>query len=240
MMHISDWLPTFSKLAGYNIDGPIDGKDLWNALADDSSKSRREILAHHDAATPFMAYISDNFKLMLGSANGGLFDRWLSTPIDKSEENSTFGNNYGEAILSSIGGRLLSKYSRSREHRTNSSLNDCREEILTANEITEIRSKAQITCNGQIPPNENAHDACNPLVAPCLFDIVNDPCETTNVATKYPKIVNKLKAKLRYYSSIAAPFRNKPADPQCNPAHFEGIWTWWRDKLNSRNNYMHM
>lgn len=236
MIHISDWLPTFAKLAGYNVDGRIDGKDVWNALSDDASKARKEILAHHDAATPFMDYISDNFKLMLGSANDGLFDRWLSTPIDVSEQNSSFGEYYAEAILSSVGGRILSKYSNTKKHRINSNLNDHSSVVITPNEISEIRSKAKITCKGRKPPNENSHDACHSLVSPCLFDIFNDSCETTNLAMKFPKIVVKLKAKLDYYSSIAAPLRNELPDPHCNPAFFNGIWTWWRDKLNVHNN----
>lgn len=234
MIHISDWLPTFAKLAGYNVDGGIDGVDVWPALTDNLPKSRNEVLAHHDLATPFMAYISDNFKLMVGTANKGRFDRWLSTPIEPTEQNSTFGTNYGKAILSSVGGRVLSKYSQTKEDRANRSSSNPTG-MITANEITEIRSKAQITCNGFTPPNENAHDACHPLVAPCLFDVFRDPCETTNLASKFPEIVQKLKAKLDYYSSIAAPFRNKPADPQSNPADFNGVWTWWRDELNNHN-----
>lgn len=232
MIHISDWLATFAKIARFDVEGPIDGKDVWNALADNLPSPRKEILAHHDAATPFMAYISDNFKLMLGSANHGKYDRWLSTPINSSEQNSTFGKNYGETILSSIGGRILSKYSMTKKISANSSSNGHSGGIITANEINEIRSKAQITCNGHKPPNENSHEACHPLVSPCLFDIFRDPCETTNLARKFPKIVQKLKAKLEYYGEIAAPLRNKSADPKCNPANFKGIWTWWSDELN--------
>lgn len=228
MIHISDWLPTFATICGYKIDGPTDGIDQWKALADDVPNSRKEILAHHDSRTPFMAYISDNFKLMLGSANKGAFDQWLSKPIDSSEQNSTFGKNYGEVILSSMGGRILSKYSKTKKL----SANDNRDGIITANEINDIRSKAQITCNGQTPPNDDSHLACHPLSSPCLFDLFNDPCETTNLARKFPKIVQKLKAKLDYYGKIAAPFRNRPADPKCNPANFKGIWTWWTDELN--------
>lgn len=229
MIHISDWLPTFAKISGYNVEGTIDGIDMWNALAaDDSSSPRKEILAHHDSATPFMAYISDNFKLMLGSANKGLFDEWLSPPIDSSDQNSTFGKNYGDEILSSVGGRILSKYSKTKKLSTNGEHGG----IITANEINKIRSMAKVTCKGHTPPNKNSNMACHLLESPCLFDIFHDPCETTNLARKFPKIVEKLRTKLNYYGEIAAPFRNKPADPKCNPANFKGTWTWWTDELN--------
>lgn len=228
MIHISDWLPTFATLCGYKIDGAIDGIDQWLALSNDAPNVRNEILAHHDSRTPFMSYIRNNFKLMVGSANKGAFDQWLSKPIESSQQNSTFGKKYGEVILSSIGGRILSKYSKSKRILAN----DNHDGIITTDEINKIRSQAQITCNGHTPPNDGSHLACHPLVSPCLFDILNDPCETTNLAGKFPKIVEKLKAKLDYYGKMAAPFRNKQADPKCNPANFNGTWTWWTDELN--------
>lgn len=60
---------------------------------------------------------------------------------------------------------------------------------------------------------------CNALNEPCLFDIENDPCEITNLATKFPDIMMELENKLKYYGNIAKPIRNQPEDPRCNPAN---------------------
>lgn len=125
-----------------------------------------------------------------------------------------------DSILSSDAGQVLSKYS------VNIS------EPITKHEIDELRSKAIVTCNGYTPPSGDSLKACDRFASPCLFHIVDDPCETTNLASELPEIVATLKAKLDYYGNIAKPIRNKPADSLCDPANFGGVWTWWYDELN--------
>lgn len=235
LIHISDWLPTFAKIAGVNIDGHIDGKSVWTALSYDLPSPRREILAHHDSATPYMAYISDRFKLISGTTYDGMYDRWLSQPPNASEQNDTFGENYSDAILASDAGQVLSLYSKTNQANVQ---HQAENYLISKNEINEIRLNAQITCNGYKPNELNTTiGGCNPIVEPCLFDILRDPCETTNVASTYPDIVVELLDKLDYYGKIAKPIRNQPFDPRCDPANFGGIWTWWYDELNitSRN-----
>lgn len=234
-IHISDWLPTFAKIAGVNIEGTIDGRNVWNALSYNFPSPRREILAHHDPEVPFMAYISENFKLISGSTYKGFYDQWLSKPIDSSEENAAFGDVYAQAILSSNVGQALSKYSTTNKQQTENYVGTT-SETITDDEINEIRQKAKVTCNGFTPPNNDSIKACNPIVSPCLFDIHNDPCETTNLAKYFPDIVKKLQSKLDYYGRIARPIRNKPGDSRSNPADFNGTWTWWYDELNITTN----
>lgn len=225
-------MPTFAKIAGVNIDGPIDGKNIWSALSYNFESPRREILAHHDAATPYMAYISENFKLVKGTTYNGTYDQWLSKQIDPSEENYSFENDYSQEILSSEVGQLLSKYSSTKKNQTENYVGT-NSDIISDVEIDEIRTKAKVTCNGFTPPGDNnSVKSCNPLVSACLFDINNDPCETTNLASQFPEIVRKLELKLDYYGRIAKPIRNKPGDPRSNPATFDGVWTWWYDELN--------
>lgn len=232
LIHISDWLPTFAKIAGVNIDGPIDGKNVWNALSYNLASPRRELLAHHDAAAPYMAYVSENFKLVSGTTYKGNYDQWLSKQIDSSEENAAFKNAYSQAILSSDAGQVLSKYSSTKKNQTENYVGT-HSGIISDDEINEIRIKAKVTCNGYTPPRDNnSAKSCNPLVTACLFDINNDPCETMNLASQFPDIVKKLQSKLDYYGRIAKPIRNKPGDFRSNPANFDGIWTWWFDELN--------
>lgn len=231
-VHISDWLPTFAKIAGVNIDEHIDGRNVWTALSYNLPSPRSEILVHHDAATPYMAYISDNFKLVSGSTYGGIYDGWLSEPIDPMQQNATFGENYGKAILASTAGQILSKYSKTIKNPSQS--NDRNDQgIISEDEINKIRAEAIVTCNGYEPPANNSVEMCDPMVASCLFDITSDPCETTNLASQYPDVVMELEDKLDFYGSIALPIRNQPPDPQCNPANFGGIWTWWIDEMNN-------
>lgn len=225
-------MPTFAKIAGVDIDGKIlDGKNVWNALSYNLPSPRREILAHHDPEVPFMAYISDNFKLVSGTTYEGFYDRWLSEPINRSEENATFEENYSEAILTSDVGNVLLKYSTTQRIQFQNWVGS-NYGTISDDEIVEIRQKAAVTCNGYTPPNNNSIWACDPIESPCLFDIYSDPCETTNLASQYPDIVKKLQSKLDYYGRIAKPLRNKPSDRRSDPANFGGIWTWWYDELN--------
>lgn len=219
-------------MAGVEINDQIDGIDVWEALSSNKPSPRREILVHYDACkiNPFMAYIEDDFKLISRTTSMGHYDGWLSDPIDSSEQNSTFGEFYSHAILSSNVGKALSKYSKmKRIQHQNDEVSDFR--TITAEEISEIRSKAQVTCNEHKIPDSNSINACNPQETMCLFDILNDPCETTNVAAEFPEIVSKLKEKLDYYGSVAKPPRNQPLDTRSDPANFGGIWTWWYDVI---------
>lgn len=230
-VHITDWLPTFAKIADFALSNSIDGRDVWEALSYNLPSPRGEVLVHHDAATPYMSYISDDYKLVSGSTSNGTYDRWLSEPIDPAQQNATFADNYGQAILTSAVGQVLSKYSNMVENPFQPIGQNDRGTI-TEEEINKIRANAIITCNGHsISPNNNSVETCNPIIASCLFDIVNDPCETTNLASQYPDIVMELQSKLNYYGKIALPNRKKPSDPRCDPANFGGIWTWWYDEL---------
>lgn len=219
MVHITDWLPTLAHIAGLDIDCDIDGIDVWDALSSDLPSPRKEILVEYNPQVPYMAYISENYKLVSGTANQGLYDGWLSGPINPYEQNKHFAKRYSDAILSSNAGRAFLKYSKA----------------ITRSKIDEIRRKAQITCNGCSPPVSNSSRACDLLKGPCLFDISKDPCETTNIASDHPDIMAKLQAKLDYYARRAPPTRNPPMDTRCNPDNFDGVWTWWYDELNISN-----
>lgn len=48
----------------------------------------------------------------------------------------------------------------------------------TKEKMIELRNQATLQCT---PPTTNSVN-CKPLIAPCLFDIEKDPCETNNVA----------------------------------------------------------
>ena len=60
-----------------------------------------------------------------------------------------------------------------------------------------------------------------------LFNLADDPNERSNVADKYPDIVQKLKERIEFYNSTHIPQKHIPFDPRCNPANFGGVWTPW-------------
>lgn len=99
------------------------------------------------------------------------------------------------------------------------------------------------------PPNSNSHDTseaktgmihvecgkrplnytfnCWPTEAPCLFDVVSDPCEYNNIASGNPQIVSSLLQRLFEYASHAVPPANKPNDPRGDPKYHGGVWGPW-------------
>lgn len=88
-----------------------------------------------------------------------------------------------------------------------------------------MRNEATVTCNDKVPDVNN----CNPLITPCLFDIVVDPCENDNLAEKYPNIVKFMLSKLKDYNITAVPPGNLPIDPKGDPIFFDHTWTNFGD-----------
>lgn len=84
----------------------------------------------------------------------------------------------------------------------------------------------QINCKGtpgmEITP-------CNPQVAPCLFDVVADPCEQDNLAATNPDMVAFLTAKVAAYNETAVPPERKSIDPASDPRLWNNDWVPWLD-----------
>lgn len=232
MIHITDWLPTFAKLAGANVKKTIDGKNIWSALSLNKGSPRKNLLCHHDILTPYMSYISDNYKYVSGTTYNGQYDDWLSSNSDASEENDVFGRTYAQSILASDVGQALYKYS-SNKNENESNKNEIRNEGITISEINELRRISKITCKNVTKPSIDSPFYCNATISPCLFDLNNDPCEIRNLANERPVILARLKEKVDFYGKIAKKARNQPSDPRADPGHYGGIWTWWYDEIKN-------
>jgi hypothetical protein len=53
---------------------------------------------------------------------------------------------------------------------------------LTPAILQALRNEAEVICNSVSLYTRAGRAACKPLIAPCLFNIRNDPCEQTNLA----------------------------------------------------------
>lgn len=230
MIHITDWLPTFAKLAGAAIKTSIDGKNVWSALSLNKESPRKSVLCHHDIVTPYMSYISGNYKYVSGTTFDGQYDDWLSSNSDASEENVVFGRTYAQTILASDVGQALYKFSFARNE---SNKNEIGHQGITIPEINELRRITKITCKNIAKPSIDSPFYCNATVSPCLFDLSNDPCEMRNLAHERPHILARLQEKVDFYGKIAKWPRNQPRDPRADPGHYGGIWTWWYDEIKN-------
>lgn len=90
---------------------------------------------------------------------------------------------------------------------------------------------AVVTCGPQ--PAEPAK--CGVQDGPCLFNILEDPCEYTNVAEKEKDALNMMLQLLEKYKATMAPIRNKPYDKNANPKLHNGVWTAWCDEKPNTN-----
>lgn len=71
--------------------------------------------------------------------------------------------------------------------------------------------------------------SCQPHVAPCLFNIAEDPCEEYNVDEEHADIVGELTAALEQMSRTAVKPGNNPGDSDSNPKYWNNVWTNWKD-----------
>ena len=85
-----------------------------------------------------------------------------------------------------------------------------------------------ITC--PFPPPTEAQTSCQPDVAPCLFHIVNDPCEYFNIAEKNKPIVDSLSRRLDQYKLSKTPSLREAADPGADPHFYNNTWVSWQDQ----------
>lgn len=199
--HTSDILPTLASAAGIKIDW-VSGYDQWDVLSNGGKSPRKEIVSSLDNMIGFSAIISGQYKLVNGSTFDGEFDGHLGD----IEEFTMSDEFYANTILNSRAGRALTH------------------ENLTPSKIHNLRKKAKISCNEAANPMVD----CNPLVAPCLFNIINDPCERNNLANVYPSTLASLKQRMNDLVRTAAPVRRTYiSDPRCSPDLHQGNWEWW-------------
>lgn len=218
LFHISDLLPTFANLADIKISTSIDGMNIWDALSLNLESPRTDVLCNIDKDIPYVSYINNQWKYINGTTNNGKNDGWLDN-IDKTETHQSF-EKYGQSILNSITGQILAAHSTA--------------EPISSLEIERLRLQAKIVCQG----HEIGVDAtvCDPLVQPCLFNIIEDPCEENNIALYNLNVLRMMEDKVKEFSETVVLPRNKPSDPRCNPKFFNDTWTWWYDELGLDDN----
>lgn len=214
MFHITDWLPTFANLAGVTVESTsVDGKDIWPALSYTLNSPRENVLCHLDYVYGIKSYIRGDYKYVNGTTDDGIYDRWMDN-IDENETHQSFAK-YGESILNSTVGQALARYSLSE---------------LNPLAIDRRRQGSVITCNDVLMPIESQFQ-CRPLESPCLFNIIDDPCERKNIALLRPVMLRSMEMEINKYERTAKAVRNKPSDERANPANFDNTWTWWFDEL---------
>lgn len=216
-IYIADVLPTLAAAAGIALDLEylkIDGLNLWSALKYGYEAVEREIVHNIDDIFQYEVYSKGKWKYINGTTQEGLYDDWLSQrSLNDTARIDPRSPIYEQLVKSSPVWQELHKLTSS------ANLN-----------IKQLRDAASVHC---LYNDSTQGVACNPLESPCLFDLDTDPCEQQNLYEKYTnsKILNDMLERLEYFREHAHAINNKPADYRCDPAAFDGEWTWWEDIL---------
>jgi hypothetical protein len=92
-------------------------------------------------------------------------------------------------------------------------------------EILQLRAASTVTCT--VRPDATP---CNPITvsSPCLFDLKTDPCETNNLASVYPEVLQEMVDLVSKYELTLVPQLNKPPDVDgSDPRKFNNTWSPW-------------
>ncbi|XP_048514445.1 arylsulfatase B-like [Athalia rosae] len=200
LMHITDWLPTIYSVAGGNVTdlGEIDGVNQWPALRDGSASPRNSLLLTINEVSKVAGGIFGKFKLLKGH-NSQYPDFYgnISVTDDVPSYDPT-------SVLNSDAGRAIAGISNA---------------FVTSQKIIELRNRATISCP--------AFDQFVRCTNKCLFDMINDPCETVDISAKHPKIVERMENDLRRYNAVLMPQSKSEFDPASSPRNFGGVWLPW-------------
>lgn len=201
-MYVTDVLPTLAAAANIDInDNSIDGINQWETISSGAPSSRKEILYNIENVFGYSAIMSDGWKLVNGSEN-----------INNSD---WFGSSGEEDVNVSI----KSYIKNVMDAEASKSLPELNFESVKA-----LRKQATVTCNEKLEGIK-----CNPLIAPCLFNLIEDPCEQNNLADSQAIKMEYLISRLnKHIKETVRPMRVF-SDPNCDPKNFNNTWNWWQE-----------
>ncbi|XP_061401898.1 arylsulfatase B [Musca vetustissima] len=195
-IYIGDFLPTLASAANIHLDLEalkIDGLNLWPSLKYGYESVEREIMHNIDDIFNYEVYAKGKWKYINGTTLEGRFDTWLSQrPNDSSQIDPRF-ERYEELVKQSPVWKHLHAITGDKPIQ-----------------LLEHREHAMVRCQYE---DSSQGVACNPLEAPCLFDLDVDPCEQNNL---YEKMKN---------STIFASILERIAYFREHAHNYE--WTWW-------------
>uniref|UniRef100_A0A1B0DCQ2 Sulfatase N-terminal domain-containing protein n=1 Tax=Phlebotomus papatasi TaxID=29031 RepID=A0A1B0DCQ2_PHLPP len=191
LIHVTDGFSTFTELAGVSSHKyeKRDGNNIWSTLSLNKTPIRREILHNIDPIDGYSSYYQDEWKYVNGTTLNGTYDSWLGDMVKEDSPESFY---YSQLVMNSDVWQALNPYST---------------RILKPNDLEFLRGKTKINCERRNPKLT----ACEPLKAPCLFNLEEDPCELNNLANIHPLRMKYMKKRVNYFQATALPPANLPA-----------------------------
>ena len=214
LMHITDWLPTLLDVAGYDMAKlalkPLDGVDMWAALVGDLPSKRKEVLLNIDPVGWESAVRVGDYKVLFHGGKGNA--QWFPQPqfLDVDPMKSL---NQVEFTMG------IDKESVVPDYLFESEVHNI---LLEMGRKPEKGSPLRVDC-GEKPANASWNCVLNE--APCLYNIMEDPCEYNNIAHQRPDILRAAMDRLNAYNVSMVAMKNKPIDPTGLPGN-NGFWAF--------------
>lgn len=250
LLHIQDWIPTLIAAANATTWFPelkeLDGKNQWHSISENTKAPYSTLLHNVDAIRNIASLRNGDWKIVLGRTYGGRYDGWYGN-VGKSREydldrvkrslaaaaieNTTRYLPDDKNILQlrdtatvvCASTKAVSRFNnetgsgrRHRHHR--------RERHSRNRKCFKHFGKCLKVARKRLQKYE-----CQPHIAPCLFNVADDPCEEYNLAEEHPGILGDLMFTLMKISYSAVTPNNKPDDLDSNPKYWNNVWTNWMD-----------
>lgn len=193
MISVTDLLPTLAAVAGIKItDTSLDGLNVWDSISQGSASPRNEILYNIEQVLGYSAVVNDGWKIVNGSEN-----------IDNEVWRGASGTKFKKFGLEDYARAIF-------ESESYLSLPELDVEIIKS-----MRESATVNCVSTV-------NQCNPRKAPCLFNIIEDPCEQNNLAAVLPDKLYFMLTRLEHHLGNLVPSRRRLTDDNCDPKFFNG------------------
>lgn len=188
---------------------------MWPTLKDNLEPQSRSLLHVLDDVFGYSSFMQDNLKYVNGSRFEGRFDSWLGDLY--AGEDDPLVADYEKLVISSDVNQVLDT------------------DTLTEGRIQYLRGLATNSCPSNKEDHKQSIYRCQPLKAPCYFDLDNDPCERYNLANLYPSKLQLLENKVNNFRLSAIKSSRIPIpDLRANPALHGDYWEWWNDTVTEK------
>ncbi|XP_063973449.1 arylsulfatase B-like isoform X1 [Diachasmimorpha longicaudata] len=203
LVHITDWLPTLYSAAGGNVNdlGIIDGINQWSTIKRGQSGNRKSLLVNIDETVNREAAILGQYKLLKKGAMP-LYDGHSGNNVDDGDPAAPPYDL--EKIASSATSRAI--------FRTTGTLTRSRK-------MLDLRARSKIICK---PFTDIAN--CSET---CLFNLSSDPCETTDISSDHPEVIEALEDIIESYRSVLMNQTNAAVDSRSFPMYHNDTWMPW-------------
>ncbi|CAB3237079.1 unnamed protein product [Arctia plantaginis] len=202
-MHVSDWLPTLLTAAGVEVPSGIDGINHWENI-NLNAASDRTVMYEIDDYTGFASMIMGDFKLITGNINEATSNYQGAYLRAKMGEEP----NYRDALSSSTVYKVLKSLGRP----------------FNMTNLSRLRRNTVIECDS------TSTSICQPSNSiSCLYNILEDPCETTDLSKVHPELVEEMTILLKKEYATRIP-RKVPVyrDPLAVPREANNFtWNTW-------------